>query len=188
MGQPEPGSPANRRSARTGFRPERKTPSSKHRKWARKKDAAEGSRRGHRRREKGHNPRRPVDFEAHEQQRANGKSPMVERQTSVNRSSCGRRTSLGAARFNAWPHARLATRCLADSILGPRRRFHAYLRSRVDRCALICNHESRAHHQVFDRMISYLQVRGFPPFRPKRRKDGARKMVHKQTVKDLGTC
>jgi hypothetical protein len=126
MGQPEPGSPASRRSACTDFRPERETQSSKDRRWARKKDAAEGSRIGHRRREEGHNPRRPVDFEAHEPRRANGKSPMVERQTSVNRSPCGRRTSLGAARFNAWPHARLSARRLAASILGPCRRFHAY--------------------------------------------------------------
>jgi len=152
MGQPEPGSPASRRSARTGFRSERKTPSSKHRKWARKKDAAEGSRTRHRRREEERNPRRPVDFEAHEPQRANGKSPMVGRQTSVNRSSCGRRTSLGAARFNARPHARLSARRLADSILGPRRRFHAFRAGREQGISAFIRHLS--HRSTWQRQSS----------------------------------
>jgi len=88
------GSPASRRSARTALLQRRKTPSSKAHKWARKRDAAEGSRREHKRREEGHNPRHPQDFEERERQPANGKSLRLERRTSVNRSPCGRRTSL----------------------------------------------------------------------------------------------
>ena len=80
--------------AQTSRRSGREIPSSRHHKLARKRAAAEGSRRGRRRREGGRNSRRPWDFEARGLRRANGKSPMVERRTSVNRSPCGRRTSL----------------------------------------------------------------------------------------------
>ena len=106
----------HRRSRRTAVCSGRETQSSKYRKLARKKAAAGGSRRGHRRQEGGRNSLRPLDFGAHELLRASGKSPMVERRTSVNLSPCGRRTSLGAARPDASR--------LGDSITGVRGRFH----------------------------------------------------------------
>jgi len=87
------------------------TPPSRHRKLARMKAAAERSRRECRKQEGGHNPRHPWDFGAHEPPRANAKSPMAERRTSVNRSPCGRRTSLQGAPGHA--------RCLTH-ILNPR--------------------------------------------------------------------
>ena len=40
------------------------------------------------------NQSRPWDFGEHAQSRANGMSPIVDHQSTVNRSSCGRRTSL----------------------------------------------------------------------------------------------
>ena len=43
-------------------------------------------------------PRHPWDFGGRGRLRASGKSPMVERRTSVNRSPCGRRTSCRQAR------------------------------------------------------------------------------------------
>jgi hypothetical protein len=84
--------------------------------WARRRTAAKGSRRERTRRGKWHNPERPRDFAARGQQLANGRSPRLERRTSVNRSPCGRRTSLPAARINA---SRLAV-----SIPAAGRRFH----------------------------------------------------------------
>jgi hypothetical protein len=53
----------------------------------------------------------PWDFEAHGPRRANAKSAMVERRTSVNRSPCGRRTSLqdDAVRFLGCERATLPT-------------------------------------------------------------------------------
>jgi hypothetical protein len=91
-------------------------PSSKHRKLAQGKAAAEVSRRDYKIQVGGHNSGNPWDFGAREPQRATGKSPMVERRTSVNRSPCGRRTSLRPARLNA--------RRLADSIPGDGRMFY----------------------------------------------------------------
>ena len=92
-----------RRSERRQNRPGRGTLSSKHRKLARKKAAAEGSRRERKTREARHNRLHPWDFGARGPRRATGKFPMVERRTSVNRSPCGRRTSLLAAREGAQP-------------------------------------------------------------------------------------
>jgi hypothetical protein len=107
-----PGSerPTGRRSARTRGRFGRETPSSKPGRWARKRDAAEGSRREHKRRERGRNPTRPWDFAARGPPRASAKSPRVERRTSVNRSPCGRRTSLGAGAGMSTPPCRQYTR------------------------------------------------------------------------------
>jgi hypothetical protein len=105
-----------RRSEHTRDRSGWGIPSSKHRKLAQRKAAAEGSRRGYRIQVGGHNLRNPWDFGARGPQRATGKSPMVERRTSVNRSPCGRRTSLEPARLNA--------RRLADSIPGLERMFY----------------------------------------------------------------
>ena len=53
---------------------------------------------------------RPWDFGAHGPLRASGKSPMVERRTSVNRSPCGRRTSLGVNAVDRAPPCRQYTR------------------------------------------------------------------------------
>ena len=89
------------------------------------RDAAEGSRREHKRRERGRNPQRPRDFAAHEPPRANGRSPMAERRTSVNRSPCGRRTSLPAVRISASR--------LADSIPAAGRRFQRNSRRKMKR-------------------------------------------------------
>ena len=75
---------------------------SRHHKLARKKAAAEGSRRENRRQEGTHNSLHPRDFEAHEPLLARPKSPMVERRTSVNRSPCGRRTSLVGRQREYW--------------------------------------------------------------------------------------
>jgi hypothetical protein len=99
-----------RRSERTRGRSGRETLSSKHRKLAQWKAAAEGSRRGHNIQEGGHNSRSPWDFGAREPQRATGKSPMVERRTSVNRSPCGRRTSLEVGAARCAPPCRQYTR------------------------------------------------------------------------------
>jgi hypothetical protein len=114
---------ASRRSARTDFRSERKIPSSKLGKWARKRDAAKGNRIRRRRQEEERNPERRRDFEARVPPRANGKSPMAERRTSVNRSPCGRRASPVLAQ--------LVVRRLGDSILGPRLSFHGFSHSRI---------------------------------------------------------
>jgi len=86
-----------RRSGRNSAPSEAETQTSKQRKLAHGKAAAEGSRREYRMQEGGYNLRHPWDFEARELLRANGKSPMAERRTSVNRSPCGRRTSIQAA-------------------------------------------------------------------------------------------
>jgi hypothetical protein len=78
----------------------RGTQSSKHRKLAQKKAAAEGSRREHKGQEGWHSLGRPGDFEAHGRRRANGKLPMAEHRASVYLSPGGRRTSHGMARQN----------------------------------------------------------------------------------------
>ncbi len=67
-----------RRSGRTKDRSGQETLSSKHRKLARRKAAAEGSRREHKRQEEVHNPMSPWDFEAHGPLHATEKFPMVE--------------------------------------------------------------------------------------------------------------
>jgi len=99
-----------RRSGRRPGQSGAETQTSKQRRLARVKAAAEGSRREYRRQEGGRNSGRPWDFGARGLRRANGKSPMAERRTSVNRSPCGRRTSLGLAGLRA--------RRPADSIPG----------------------------------------------------------------------
>jgi len=106
-----PGSerPTGRRSARTRAALTGNSVSKPGR-WARKRDAAEGSRREHKRRERGRNPTRPWDFAARGPPRASAKSPRVERRTSVNRSPCGRRTSLGLAPGMSTPPCRQYTR------------------------------------------------------------------------------
>ena len=103
MGRQAPGRRAGPRSARTKGRSGRETQSSRQRRLARKKAAAEGSRREHKRQAGGRNSKRPWDFEAHGPQRATAKFPMVERRTSVNRSPCGRRTSLMAGQAQRPP-------------------------------------------------------------------------------------
>jgi len=99
-----------RRSEHTRGRSGRGILSSKHRKLAQRKAAAEGSRRGCRFQAGGHNSRSPWDFGARGPQRATGKSPMVERRTSVNRSPCGRRTSLQVGAAQRAPPCRQYTR------------------------------------------------------------------------------
>jgi hypothetical protein len=56
------------------------------------------------------NSAHPQDFGAHEQPLANGKSARVERRTSVNRSPCGRRTSLIGSTAQGAPPCRQYTR------------------------------------------------------------------------------
>src|ERR1035437_8114994 len=99
-----------RRNGRTILRSARKTPSSKRHKWARMRDAAESSRRGHKRKGGERNSRNPWDFAAHEPPRANGKSPRLERRMSVNQGHCGRRTSLVAGLAQRLPPCRQYTR------------------------------------------------------------------------------
>jgi len=70
--------------------------SSRHRKLEQRRIAAGGSRRGYRGQEGGWSRLRREDFEGRAQRRANGIYPILNRRSSVNRSSCGRRTSLGA--------------------------------------------------------------------------------------------
>ena len=84
----------NLHSVGTRGRDGRRFQSSRHHKLARKRNAAEGSCRECRRQEGGWNRLRPEDFGVPALQRANGISPIVNRRSSVNRSSCGRRTSL----------------------------------------------------------------------------------------------
>ena len=74
--------------------------SSRHRKLERKRIAAAGSRRESRGQVGGWNRLRREDFEERAQRRANGMSPKVDRRSSANRSSCGRRTSLGPGGFS----------------------------------------------------------------------------------------
>jgi hypothetical protein len=76
-----------------------KSQSSTHHKLERKRIVAAGSRTECKEREAGWNRLRPGDFEEPAQRRANGTSPKVNRRSSVNRSSCGRRTSLGPAQL-----------------------------------------------------------------------------------------
>lgn len=85
---------ASRRSDCTRAQPGLESLSSRHHKLERKRTAAEGSRKEHSRREVEWNRLRPEDFGARALWRANGMSPIVDRRSSVNRSSCGRRTSL----------------------------------------------------------------------------------------------
>jgi hypothetical protein len=100
-----PGHRGSRRNRRTEGRSGREILSSRHRRLARKRGAARGSRRGGRNREGGHNRLHPWDFGVRAPQRANWKSPIVDRRTSVNRSSCGRRTS---------PRGGLKVSCLVE--------------------------------------------------------------------------
>ena len=87
-----------------------------HRGEMRQRGAAESTRgRGGAR-----NPMNPWDFAAHEPPRANGKSPRLEDRSLVNRSHCGRHTSLGVGQAQL--------RRLADSIPGPGLRFHVFSR------------------------------------------------------------
>src|ERR1700739_2324505 len=79
---------------------ERESQSSRHHKLERKRVAAAGSRRVYRRREGERNRLRPEDFGARALWRANGMSPIVDRRSSANRSSCGRRTSLERAQLS----------------------------------------------------------------------------------------
>jgi hypothetical protein len=100
-----------RRSGRSKVRSGAETRPSKQHKLARVRAAARASRRDYRVQEGGRNSLHPWDFEAREPRRANAKSPMAERRTSVNRSPCGRRTSLrdGARRFFGCVRATLPT-------------------------------------------------------------------------------
>ncbi len=115
------------RSGNTQVRSGRELPSSRHHKLEQKKGAAEGSRKEHNRRGEKHSSQHPEDFGAREPRRAMWKSWM-ERRTSVNRSPCGRRTSLGsAAKMPASPlsipvsllrgKVRAATRATAVSLI-----------------------------------------------------------------------
>jgi len=85
-----------RRSVRRDFHPRGESPTSRCRRWARMRDAAEESRREGMGKDRGRTPSSPRDFAGREPQPANAMSPRVERRTSVNRSPCGRRTSLPA--------------------------------------------------------------------------------------------
>ena len=93
---PGPASRHYHHSDHTQVRSGRELPSSKLRKLGQKKGAAGGSRKEHNRRGEKHSSRHPGDFGGREPRRAMWKSWM-ERRTSVNRSPCGRRTSLGSA-------------------------------------------------------------------------------------------
>jgi hypothetical protein len=86
--------------------------SSRHPKLERKRNAAAGCCREYSRREGGLNQWRPEDFGVRALWRANAISPIVNRRSSVNRSSCGRRTSPLPAR----PSGRSATPALPISI------------------------------------------------------------------------
>src|SRR5580692_1006626 len=83
----------NRHSMRSGGLHGSETRPSRHHKLAPKKDAAEGSRRDYRRQGGGRNQEHPKDFGVRALQRASAKSQRSDRRSSVNRSSCGRRTS-----------------------------------------------------------------------------------------------
>jgi hypothetical protein len=134
---------AGRHNARTGSRFGWETPSSKPGRWARKRDAAEGSRREHMKRGRGRNSQRPWDFVAHELPRANGKSPRPGGRRSVNLSPCGRRTSL--------PDGKVSARRLAVSIPGAGHRFQRIpqagvsYQSSAKRSQHSCSQEDRKH-------------------------------------------
>ena len=85
---------ARHRTEHTHYLQGRGTPSSRQHKLAQKRSAAEGSRIGSRSLGGGRNLTHPWDFEVRGRRRASGKSQMAERRASVNRSPCGRRTSL----------------------------------------------------------------------------------------------
>ena len=102
----------SRRSGRTRGRSGRKFQSSKHHKLARKRSCGRGEPQRVQEAGRRAQPRRPWDFGARGPRRANGKSPMAERRTSVNRSPCGRRTSLLPGR----PSGRSAAAALPISI------------------------------------------------------------------------
>jgi hypothetical protein len=96
---------AHRGSRRSDGRRGRSGPesqSSRTRKLERKRVAAAENRKVHRRREEGYSRvsqrLKPEDFGVRALPRANGMSPIVDRRSSVNRSSCGRRTSLQPVR------------------------------------------------------------------------------------------
>jgi len=86
--------PARPRTARTRLRLGQEFQASTHHKLERKRVAAAGNRKGYRRQEEVRKQLRLEDFGEHALSRANGMCPIVDRQSTVNRSSCGRRTSL----------------------------------------------------------------------------------------------
>src|SRR6201994_2327385 len=90
----------SRRSECTRTHPGLGFRSSRHRKLERKRVAEAGTRREHRMQEGKWNQLRPEDFGGRALRRANWMSPRVDRRSSANRSSCGRRTSLGLARLS----------------------------------------------------------------------------------------
>lgn len=97
---------ADRRSGSTQVLQGWESPSSKHHKWARKRAAAEASRIENKRRETARNRPHPVDFAARAPPRAMRipampMCPLADRRSSVNRSPCGRRTSVRKARRRA---------------------------------------------------------------------------------------
>jgi len=82
------------RSGRKQGRPGLGIQPSRHRRLAQERAAAGGIRRDDRRRDRRCKSVRLWDFEARGPLRANAKSAMAERRASVNRSPCGRRTSI----------------------------------------------------------------------------------------------
>jgi hypothetical protein len=98
-----PAHPARRRISGTPFLSERVSRSSRLRKLGQKRVAAAGSRKVYRRREVVQYLSHLQDFGEHARWRANGMSPIVDHQSTVNRSSCGRRTSLTTVRRTGCP-------------------------------------------------------------------------------------